>query len=470
MKLLQILKNRKKILGQNARNHVYIKSPGSSYGRHIADDKLLTKQVLSEYNVDIPKLIGIIHNLKELRSFDWTSLPKSMVMKPVRGSQGDGIEIFYDRDKQGTWIRGDGSRVDLEEIKRLAQDIIDGRYSLNKQPDQVLFEERIRPHRDLKNYTYKGTPDIRIIVFNNIPIQAYVRFPTIDSGGKANMAIGAVGTGIDLSTGITTSSRKGKENGGKGIPIEYVAGTKLSYRGLKIPHWNKLLELSVKCQQASKLKLIAIDFLIDDDKGPVVVELNARPGLSIQLVNNAGLAWRLNRVKGIKVKTVQQGIRIAQDLFGGEIEKTIERISGKEVISNVMPVKISFDNKEVRTLALIDTSKRSSIIDSETAIELGIIDEEASDGEYIIENVKILLGSQNITSTCIIAPKLQTGYKLSIGRKDLGGFIIDIKRVDEKQESDLRKEIIAKQPKTTYKKMDTVLSEISKKVSTIKMT
>src|SRR5690606_38580669 len=105
-----------------------------------------------------------------------------------------------------------------------ARDILDGKFSIKNKPDQVFFEERIRTHTSLKNYTYKGTPDIRVIVYNRIPVMAYIRFPTEESKGKANMVLGAVGTGIDLANGTTTTSTYGKGNGGKGSVIDFVPG------------------------------------------------------------------------------------------------------------------------------------------------------------------------------------------------------------------------------------------------------
>lgn len=466
--ITQILKNRHKVLGQNARNLIFINEKGNGRGRAIADDKLETKEILVAENVPTPKLLGVIKNINEFKSFNWDALPKSFVIKPVHGVQGGGIEIFYNRDNEGNWIRGNGSRVSLQELKMQASDILDGKYSIKNEPDQVFFEERIRTHSALKNHSYKGTPDIRVIVYNKIPIMAYVRFPTEESGGKANMILGAVGTGIDLANGTTTSSTYGKANGGKGAPIEYVPGTKLRYRGLTIPNWDILLRSAAKTLSAVNLKYGAVDFLLDDDLGPVIVEISARPGLSIQLVNREGLHWRLKKAKGLKVKSIEQGIRLGRDLFGGEIENEIEKISGKEVISNIMPVRIfGNDNKKVRTLALIDTSRRTTVLDSESAFKLGIINEEIEENENVIRNISFKLGNQIIKSECRVVQNKLRGHKLTIGRKDLTNFIIDIKRVDKHKEENIRKDIIASNPETSIKKLDEILEQMLKTLAII---
>src|SRR5690606_18255766 len=164
-------------------------------------------------------------------------------------------------------------------------------------------------HKVFKPYTYKGTPDVRVIVFNNIPIMSYVRIPTKESNGKANLDLGAIGAGIDMAVGKTTSAIVGKSN-----RIEYVPGTNLPLSGLRIPYWDRILRYAIEASKATKLGFGAIDFLIDREKGPLIVELNARPGLSIQIANEDGLRWRLKKATGLKVKTTERGIRLAKDL------------------------------------------------------------------------------------------------------------------------------------------------------------
>lgn len=196
---------------------------------------------------------------------------------------------------------------------------------------------------------------------------AMLRLPTKDSGGKANLQQGAIGVGIDLASGVTTTALWGKKK-----MIDYVPGTRLLLSGIKIPNWKDILEMAVRCQEISGLGFLGADIAIDKERGPVILELNARPGLSIQIANLAGLKSRLSRVAELKIKTLKKGVRMGMDLFGGEIEEELEEISGRKVIGTVEKVKlIGKDGKEMEVEARIDTGAGISAIDKNLARELG---------------------------------------------------------------------------------------------------
>ena len=142
--------------------------------------------------------------------------------------------------------------------------------------------------------------------------------------------------------------------------------------GLRIPYWKDILTLAVKSQEISKLGFLGVDVAIDKDHGPVILELNARPGLSIQVANLAGLAERLKRVSGLKVKTIARGVRMGMDLFGGEIEEELEEISGRRVIGTIEKVRLTGKNgKTVEVEAKIDTGAGYTSISTELAKKLG---------------------------------------------------------------------------------------------------
>jgi len=367
--MFEFIKKSRGVLGMNSRNLEYIRPFNRTSAKRLADNKLLSKRVLKKNDIAVPTLIAQIKSLEDLDNFDWEKLPDSFVLKPNRGFGGEGIVVIYGRKKNrnDAWVKADGSIVTIDDLKNHTRNILDGSYSLSGIPDTAFFEERLKLLKLFKPYAFKGIPDIRIIVFNKMPIMAMLRLPTKESHGKANLAQGAIGVGIDLASGVTTTAVLGKQK-----IIECLPGTRLSLSGIKIPYWMDILTLAVRSQEISNLGFLGVDIAIDKERGPVILELNARPGLAIQVANLDGLKWRLKKAAGIKIKTVKKGIRVGMDLFGGEIEEEVEEISGKKVIGTVEKVKlIGKDGKEVEVEAKIDTGAGFSSIDAELARQLG---------------------------------------------------------------------------------------------------
>ena len=467
------IKHRNRILGINERNLVYITPYNSPEAQHIADDKVLTKEVLEKAEVPTTKILSLIKNAKQLQKFDFNTLPKSFVIKPVSGVEGGGIEIIFNKDKTGTYICTNGKKMTEEAMRNHLLNILEGRFSHNYLPDHVLIEERVQPHHRFRQYTFKGTPDVRILVFRNIPTMAMIRWPTKESEGKANASKGAVASGIDIATGITTNSLQEDKTGTMHL-IEFVPGTHLRYSGFKIPYWERMLQYAVRAARASGLGFCAADFLVDRDLGPLLVEMNARPGLRIQVANQDGLKWRLEQIKRIPVKSDLHAIRLGKDLFGGEIEEEIQAIAGKKLISLIQPIKVyNRDGKNRMVLkAKVDTGAGFSSIDINVAREIGYKSainffkkmefpnifatrKEAIEAAHVFEealvgheeetgivNTHVITSSTGITLriavklSCKIDDKVfeieanirdrsQLEFPMIIGSRALGGFLID---------------------------------------------
>lgn len=367
--MFEAFKKSRGILGMNARNLDYIRPYNRANGKRIADNKILCKRILKKNDLPASTLLAKISTIEELENFDWNKLPSSFALKPNRGFGGEGILVVYGKKKrlENVWIKANGSPVSLADIKAHIRNILDGSFSLSNTPDVAFFEERLTLLKLFKPYAFKGIPDIRVIVFNTIPVMAMLRLPTKESGGKANLQQGAIGLGIDLASGTTTTAVLGK-----GKLIEYAPGTRLALSGIKIPYWKDILTMAVRAQQVSGLGFLGADIAIDRERGPVFLELNARPGLSIQLANFDGLKDRLERVKGLKVKSVSRGVRMGMDLFGGEIQEELEEISGKKIIGTIQKVKLTgIDGKTIEVEAKIDTGADSTSIGTELAKQLG---------------------------------------------------------------------------------------------------
>jgi len=465
--MIAFFKNSRKILGMNARNLQFIRPNNLRRAKRLADDKLLSKRVLKKADLPVPDLIAKIRSADELENFDWSTLPESFVLKPNRGFGGEGILVVYGRKKNtdNTWIKADGSLITIDDIKTHISNILDGSYSLSGVPDIAFFEERLKLLKLFKPYAFKGIPDIRIIMYNKVPVMAMLRLPTKESSGKANLQQGGVGVGIDMASGVTTTAVFRKNT-----IIEYLPGTRLVLSGIRIPYWKTILGLAVRAQEVSGLGFLGADIAIDRDRGPVFLELNARPGLSIQIANLDGLLGRLQRVEGLKIKTNEKGVAVGMNLFGGEIEEEIEDISGKKMLGTIEKVKLAGKNeKEIEVEARIDTGAGISSIDKELARELGFeeavkywedfhLDRVLSDEEikklsadetwkkleqhpdivgvaktfsshgatYRIEiRINLILNDTLVVSTISIANRSGMKYPILIGRRDLKKFLIN---------------------------------------------
>lgn len=438
MKLTKFFKRSKKILGMNSRNLDFIYPFNPKKAKKNADNKILTKKILEKNNLPTAQTYSVIKNIKDLNSFQWDRLPKSFVVKPNRGWGGAGVLIVFGKKENlfNTWIKADGKLVDQNSLKEHCLNILEGNFSLGNSPDLVLIEERIKIHPVFKAYSFRGVPDIRVIVFNGVPIMAMLRLPTQESEGKANLALGAVGVGIDLANGVTTSAIYGKKK-----PIKFLPKKRLILSGIKIPYWQEILQLAVKAQKAIGLGFAGVDITLDKEQGPKILEVNARPGLSIQLANLAGLKERLKRLEELEIDSVAKGVAIGQSLFGGEVWEILEEVSGQKIIGVFETIKIiTPDNKEYLTRAKIDTGAYSTSIDERLAKKLKITDIALSEEDIVqIKKVRSALGEQErvffpisfilagerINSYASIIDRSDQKYPVLIGRRDLKKFLIN---------------------------------------------
>lgn len=366
VKMINLFGKSDGILGINDRNLTYIKPYNSAHAKRIADDKLLTKKVLTENSIETPKLVAEVKSIKQLRKINFSKLPGSIVLKPKKGFGGEGIIVFFSKDRQGNWLKADKTRYTERDLRNHIASILEGNFSLKSAPDTAFFEERILMHPIFKKYSYRGIPDIRIIVFNKVPVMAMLRLPTKESDGKANLHAGGIGVGIDLATGVTTTAVHHDKY------IDKHPDSDLSLRGIKIPFWNRVLEMAIQTQICTNLGFLGVDIVIDRIKGPLILELNARPGLAIQIANVEGLKSRLERIKGLKIITIKRAIEVAKNLFGGEIEEEIEEVSGKRMVGRVEFITLlGKDGKEKRIKVKTDTGALWSSIDDRVASELG---------------------------------------------------------------------------------------------------
>lgn len=425
--------NSSSILGMNARNRLYL-SFNSARGRAIADSKLRTKKILAKAGLPTPQLLAVFKTPADVSNFDWTRLPDNFVLKPCSGFGGGGIVIIRKKAKwAGEWYLMDNSIITIADLRLRALDILAGQYSLHNLPDQAFVEERIKIARIFQNLAYQGTPDIRVIVFNKVPVLAMLRLPTAASGGKANLHQGAIGAGIDLATGITTWGVC------QGQPIKNVPNTGRPISGIKLPDWNTILTLAVKTQETiPDLGYAGVDIVYDKDRGPMILELNARPGLEIQNANLIALRRRLERVEGLEVLNAEHGVRIAKALFAGRFADRLMAEEGIKIVNSAEEIKIlAADSSKFPVLSRIDTGAFRSSIDKTLAKKLGLLKKTnilwKDRFEYRsatglqsrpVIGLTFWLAGRKIKTSFSVADRSKMRHPALIGRNDLAGFLV----------------------------------------------
>lgn len=422
------------ILGLNARSQQFSYRYNKPPAKRIAGSKLATKRALKKAGILVPETYVRFLNSGDIFGFNWDILPGSFALKPNKGLGGKGIIVVKRRakDKQG-WITTQRKRVTVDDLKLHVLDILEGAFSLRNVPDVAYIEEFIDRHKAFRKYAYRGTPDIRIIVFNKVPIMAMLRLPTKSSGGRANLHQGAIAVGIDIATGITTKSYL------RGKYIRYKPETKRKLNGIKIPKWTLVLEMAVQCQLATELGYLGVDIVLHPEKGPMVLELNYLPGLQIQLANMAGLKKRLQRVEDLRVRDAEHGVKIAKALFASSFADRVRAEEGVKTLKNVERVKVYAIGKKSEFVdARIDTGALRSSIDRELAERLGLLSEDniifkrgfayrSASGKQPrpVIGLTIRLAGRKITTSASVANRSRMSTPLLIGRNDLAGFLVN---------------------------------------------
>lgn len=431
------------VLGLNSRNHMYTSVYNTRSGKVIANSKLLTKKTLSAAKVRVPETFAIIRSMEVLDDFDFLKLPADFVVKPNNGLGGQGIVVIERQGEfAGEWIDSQGEVWEVSDLKLHIADILAGRYSMDDVSDIAYIEERVRVHPTFAKYSYHGTPDIRVIVFNKIPVMSYVRLPTEESGGRANLFQGAAAVGIDIATGITTYGVHHAK------PAEFFPGTRRKLANIQVPQWEEILETAIAATETIGLGYMASDIVLQPIDNlelkasptevvpavPMILEVNAQPGLKIQIANRAGLRERLARIKGLKIVSPRHGIRVAQALFADP--KLAEKGLGRKTVGAYEDVEVwGVSGKREEVYAKIDTGADGSSIDRVLAEELGLLESDnilyhdyfrnaLGRKKREIVGVIFVMAGRKIKTQISIADRSRLRTKMLIGRRDLKQFSV----------------------------------------------
>ncbi|MBI3332366.1 DUF1704 domain-containing protein [Candidatus Peregrinibacteria bacterium] len=407
------------VLGLNARNLLYIKPFNPRKAVAFADDKLKTKAFLAARGIPVAKIYAKIETRAQLQAFDFAALPDECVLKPNYGFGGEGILILKGRKDGEFLVQGKKPISDLE-LREHIEDILDGKFSISGRADTAFFEKILVADPAFAPFRPTGLPDIRIVVFNLVPIMAMIRIPTAQSSGKANVHLGGIGIGIDIAKGVTTHATQYNK-----ILKELPHGG--SPAGIAIPRWEEMLLISSRIQQITNIGYLAVDLTLDADQGPALLEVNARAGLMLQVANLAPLRSRLERVEGLKVSSPEKAVRIAQDLFGEKVRTRKEEEGGqKPLLGTREVIVISGAGVTISVPSIIAPYEERSVFSPDLVEELrkanGLDVEDEEEGTY---RVKFSLAGKKIQTLVHEGTVPVPSARALIGRRDLSGFLID---------------------------------------------
>lgn len=303
------------ILWINKRNNTYIKEFNPEKGIRLANNKIETKKFLTQRWIPIAQTIAHIKNRNDRLNFDFDSIENStFVIKPNKGSKGKWIFVIKERKKQQwahEFLIGD-KRVNENDLKNQAVEIFDGAYSSSNKLDTILIEDRLIPGSWFLDFCEYGLADIRIIIFNLVPIIAMLRMPTKESGGKANLAQWWIGLWLDIVTGKITSLYRQEKSYTTEFPDE-----RKHVKNKKIPYRQEIIQYSANAQYFVNIGYLGMDRVITN-KWPKLLEINARAGLEIQNITGKPLLSIMKKIEDLDITTPEKGIEISKSLFSDE--------------------------------------------------------------------------------------------------------------------------------------------------------
>ena len=278
------------ILGMNRRNYSVIAHHNQRNLYPLVDDKVQTKKLAQKIGINTPALIGVIEYQHQVKNIlDIVKNYKEFVIKPAHGSGGKGVLVIREYSPNA-FTTPSGKKITYNELYQHISNVLSGLYSLGGKYDVAIIEELVHFSDIFNHYSYQGIPDVRVIVYQGYPAMAMMRLATAESDGRANLHQGAVGVGLDIKTGKAINAVM------HNMPIQIHPDTQVDLLKLQVPFWREHLAIAIKAFEMTHLGYLGADIVLDKFKGPMMLELNARPGLAIQIANRCGLAQILKKI------------------------------------------------------------------------------------------------------------------------------------------------------------------------------
>lgn len=301
-------------LGEYLRFRTLRRSLGSENAGNVLTMRIRNREFISKYNptsvmaafnkgsmkktlhgLSIPTPVTYLiaeddSDFQELRTLLETQ--DKFAIKPIDGSGGRDVLAVRGRDEETNEFLTNRGRLTADEIVAHTRNICVGGVGDYGARREAIVEGFITPDGLLADRTTGGVPDLRVITLLGFPVMSMVRLPTEESNGTANIHTGAVAVAIDIATGEASGGFQQTHNGF--IDTHPDSGADLEFT---VPDWEDVLTMASQAAIASGLGFTGVDIVFDEEDGPMVLEVNRRPGLGVQNANMDGLLHRLRYVE-----------------------------------------------------------------------------------------------------------------------------------------------------------------------------
>ena len=278
------------VLGMNRRNSECILDLNPRSRFPLVDSKRRMRDLCGAIGVPTPQIHAALSSHSALHFLPGLLADRQdFVIKPDRGAAGRGILVIIGRNGK-QFVRNNGQCLNLDDIRQHVSGIISGLFSLGGWMDEALIQQRVVPDPAFERISFQGTADVRVLVYKQAPALAMLRLPTRKSDGRANLHQGAVGAGLDLVTGIVHRAAW------CGRVTDRHPDTGREVVGFQVPHWPEILCMARRVSVAVQMGYLGVDIVLDRQQGPLLLEVNARPGLAIQIANGRGLLKRFAEI------------------------------------------------------------------------------------------------------------------------------------------------------------------------------
>jgi hypothetical protein len=255
--------------------HLYYKSLG-----------LQVTDVLGYYNPDDGCAITgqPLRSKEDVERLLWEHRPRSLVIKPVGGIQGNGIlivkSLHYENDVVGTRI--DGKPVLFSDVIEHLEGSVNGQLRF----DGYLLEERVDDHPFFAEINPYTASTIRVVTYANARGEIEIDFTTVRLGRMdrqvENYSQGGISVGIDRDTGELGLGQT-KARFGAVQQCSVHPDSNVRFTGRAVPMWRQVTDLCKRAAMVTPgLRSIGWDVILTP-AGPRLIEGNWDWALAVQM-------------------------------------------------------------------------------------------------------------------------------------------------------------------------------------------